>query len=64
MEQDTDIGFVDEMNGQDKMEKLDHKFINAMTKQTKISAISVSVNTNCEDVQLKLDMSMWTNWQT
>ena len=28
------------MNEQDKMEKMDYKFINAMTKQIKICAIS------------------------
>ena len=40
IESDTTIGFADEMYNQDKMEKLDKKFINAMTEQVKISANS------------------------
>ena len=40
IERDTEIGFADEMNEQDKMEKMDYKFINAMTNQIKISNIT------------------------
>ena len=40
IERDTEIGFADKLNGQDKMEKMDHKFINPMTNQIKISNIS------------------------
>ena len=39
IERDTKVGFADKMNGQDTMEKMDYKFINAMTSQIKISSI-------------------------
>ena len=40
IERDTPIGFADEMAAQDKLEKLDRKFVSAMTNQINISAIS------------------------
>ena len=40
IERDTEIGFVDEINEQDKMDKMDYKFINAMTNQIKIINIT------------------------
>ena len=40
IKRDTLIGFADEMAAQDKLEKLDRKFVSAMTNQINISAVS------------------------
>ena len=60
IERDTKIGFADEMNEQDTMEKIDYKFINEMTKPNK-SKLLQSVKTNQQNGQLKPNMNMWKN---
>ena len=40
IERETEIRFADEMNERDKMERMDYKFINAITNQIRICEIN------------------------
>ena len=61
IEKDTVIGFADEMNEQDKMEKMDYKFINAMTSQIKINSINED---KAKNGLQKPKQNTWINWRT
>ena len=45
IKRDTTFGLADEMSGQDKLERLDRKFLSAIKSQVKISAISENKST-------------------